>query len=87
MATRKKPKSLEASLDELEALIQRMEVGEMPLEELLKHYAEAQRIAKRCAAELDTYELKVEELVKGENEAVAWQPFVEGDVKDGDEEV
>lgn len=87
MATRKKPKSLEASLDELEALIQRMEGAEVPLEELLKHYAEAQRIAKRCAAELDAYELKVEELAKGENEAVSWQPFVEGEAKDGDEEV
>lgn len=49
----------EAAYQELEALVARMESGDLPLEESVKLYERGQRLAAHCQALLEDAELKI----------------------------
>lgn len=49
----------ETSLDELEQLVQRMEQGELSLDESLKAYERGVALYRRCQGALEQAELKV----------------------------
>ena len=51
--------SYEAAFQELEALVARMESGDLPLEDSVKLYERGQRLAAHCQALLEDAELKV----------------------------
>ena len=51
--------SYEAAYQELEALVARMESGELPLEESVKLYERGQRLSAHCQALLEQAELKI----------------------------
>ena len=51
--------SYEAAYQELEALVARMESGELPLEESVKLYERGQRLSAHCQALLENAELKI----------------------------
>ncbi len=51
--------SYEAAYQELEALVARMESGELPLEESVKLYERGQRLSTHCQALLEQAELKI----------------------------
>ncbi len=51
--------SYEAAYQELEALVARMESGELPLEESVKYYERGQRLSAHCQALLEQAELKI----------------------------
>ena len=51
--------SYEAAYQELEALVARMESGDLPLEESVKLYERGQRLAAHCQALLEAAELKI----------------------------
>ncbi len=51
--------SYEAAYQELEALVARMESGDLPLEESVKLYERGQRLAAHCQALLEDAELKI----------------------------
>lgn len=53
----------EKSLDELETLVEKMEQGELTLEESLAHFERGMALSKRCQAALDDARLKVEQLL------------------------
>ena len=56
--------SFEAALKQLEEIVQRLERGELPLEESLKLYEEGIRLSRLCHAKLEEAEAKIELLMK-----------------------
>lgn len=54
----------EQSMRELEALVERLEQGDLPLEEALKQFERGIALTKACQAALKTAEHKVEILLK-----------------------
>lgn len=64
----------EASLDALEQLVDRMEHGEMSLEESLAAYERGVGLYRRCQQALEQAELRVKLLSDPENPAAA-EPF------------
>jgi exodeoxyribonuclease VII small subunit len=56
--------SFEAALKKLETIVQRLEQGELPLEESLMLYEEGIRLSKFCHAKLEEAEGKIELLMK-----------------------
>ena len=58
--------SFEQALGELEATVQRLEEGDLALEEALALYERGMRLAQYCSDLLDKAELQVEQLtIKG----------------------
>lgn len=53
----------ESSLKELEDIVQRMERGDLKLEESLKLFERGTALSKQCKAALDVAELRVQQLV------------------------
>lgn len=56
--------SFEQALERLEALVDRLEQGDLPLEDALAAFEEGVALTRRCAGELDTAERRIEELVR-----------------------
>jgi exodeoxyribonuclease VII small subunit len=56
--------SFEAALKQLEEIVQRLEKGELPLEESLKLYEDGVRLSRLCHAKLEEAEGKIEMLMK-----------------------
>jgi exodeoxyribonuclease VII small subunit len=66
--------SFEDALIRLEAVVESMESGEVPLAELLARFEEGNKLLKVCEARLKDAELKIEQLKK-QREGVAFEPF------------
>jgi exodeoxyribonuclease VII small subunit len=54
----------EAALKQLEEIVQRLEKGELPLEESLKLYEDGIRLSRLCHAKLEEAEGRIEMLMK-----------------------
>jgi exodeoxyribonuclease VII small subunit len=54
--------SFEQAFGELEATVQRLEAGELTLEEAIALYERGMGLARRCSDALDAAELQMEEL-------------------------
>jgi exodeoxyribonuclease VII small subunit len=54
--------SFEQAFGELEATVQRLEAGDLALEEAIALYERGMGLARRCSDVLDAAELQVEEL-------------------------
>ena len=67
----------ETSLDELEQLVEKMEHGDMSLEESLAAYERGVGLYRRCQGALEQAELRVRLLSDPENPAAA-EPFPAG---------
>ncbi len=59
-----KPVEFEAALEELEALVTRMEEGELPLEEALEQFERGIRLTRDCQKALREAEQKVDLLME-----------------------
>jgi exodeoxyribonuclease VII small subunit len=70
--TRKsKPVDFEASMEELEAIVERLEHGDLPLEESLRQFERGVELTRSCQAALKQAEQKVKVLTaKPGSEAV-----------------
>ncbi len=62
--TKKKPVNLEKSLSDLEALIEELEGGDLPLDRAMKKFEEGIKLTRDCQAALKEAEQKVEILLK-----------------------
>lgn len=71
----------EASLKELEALVGRLEQGELTLEQSLRSFERGVELTRACQKALDEAEQKVELLVR-ENGEERREPFVPDDADD-----
>jgi exodeoxyribonuclease VII small subunit len=67
--------SFEAALTKLEAIVDSMEQGEVPLAELLAKYEDGTRLLKICEGRLKDAELKIEQLKKQKDGSAAFEPF------------
>ena len=63
-----KTPSFEASLRELETLVENMEQGELSLEESLKHFERGIKLTRSCQQALKDAEQKVEILLKNNSQ-------------------
>ncbi len=74
MATPGKLPDFEQSLEELERIVERLERGDLPLEEALKTFERGVELTRNCQVALKSAQAKVEILLKKGSEAQA-EPF------------
>jgi len=67
--------SFESALTKLEAIVDSMEQGEVPLADLLARYEEGTKLLKACESRLKEAELKIEKLKKAKDGTAAFEPF------------
>ena len=60
-------KKFESSFARLEKIVERLESGELELDEALKLYEEGTKLVKTCAGKLTEAEKKIKKLSRGEN--------------------
>jgi exodeoxyribonuclease VII small subunit len=66
--------SFENALSKLEAIVESMELGEVPLADLLAKFEEGNKLLKHCETRLKEAELKIEQLKK-DRDAVVFTRF------------
>ena len=72
----------ENSLAELEALVAKLEQGDVPLEEALKTFERGVALTRQCQTALRTAQQKVEVLLSRNGEETV-EPFLDGDDEEG----
>jgi exodeoxyribonuclease VII small subunit len=70
--------AFEGALDELEGLVDRLEAGDLALEQALATFERGVALSRRCAELLERAERRIDELVQGAAGA-AVRPFDEED--------
>lgn len=74
MAHTSKTPDFEHSLAQLEAVVERMEQGDLPIEEALKAFEEGVRLTRECQSVLEQSEQKVQLLMEEQGELKS-RPF------------
>jgi len=70
-----KEKTFEEALRELEGIVNRLEQGDLPLEEALHFFEDGVKLSRYCHTKLDEAQKRVEILLKDERGKVTTQPF------------
>jgi len=72
---------LEKSLEELEALVARLEGGDLPLEQALKEFERGVKLTRQCQTALQAAEQKIEILLRKTEQAgpSAFTPPADGE--------
>jgi len=70
--------SFESALERLEAIVDRLESGELPLEQALAAFEEGVTLSRRCTAELEAAERRIELLVGVGTDGPTTEPFLPG---------
>jgi exodeoxyribonuclease VII small subunit len=65
----------EPALAELETLVQKMEQGEMGLDEMVNAFERGQQLVRNCTDKLNEVERRIELLVKGPDGQAITKPF------------
>lgn len=78
MATKKKGVDFEQSLEALETLVNKMEAGDLSLEESLKAFETGVQLTRECQARLAAAEQQVQKLVENQG-TITLEPFDEQD--------
>ncbi len=74
MAEKKeKELSFEESLENLEAIVKKLETGEVPLDDAIKEFNDAMKLAKSCDEKLKNAEEAITKLVKESGDIVDFQ--------------
>src|SRR5687767_11938258 len=69
---------VDAILDDLEAVVRRLEAGDLPLEEALAQFEQGVHLARRGGRLLDAVEQRVERLLADRDETVPFDQEEEG---------
>lgn len=80
----RKPRNFEKALAELETLVERLENGELSLEESLRTFEAGVRLTRECQQALTQARQRVQLLTAGDDGAPRTEPF--GDTEDGEED-
>ncbi|HPN84328.1 MAG TPA: exodeoxyribonuclease VII small subunit [Victivallales bacterium] len=67
--------SFESAMKKLEELVSKMEAGKLPLEDMMKHFEEGNKLAEICSRKLKEIERKIEILVNKEGGEEKWKDF------------
>ena len=78
---RKKTKTFEQALEELEKIVTEIEEGKVPLEKSIERYAQGALLIKQCRAILDAAEKKIQLLTRREGDSLE----VEGELTEQSE--
>lgn len=78
MAKKNPPVDFEAALKELETLVQKMEQGDIRLEESLQHFERGIQLTRQCQQALQAAEQKVQILLEKGN-STEIKPFSDED--------
>lgn len=70
--------SFEESLKQLETIVDKLEKGDLPLEESLRLFEEGMKLSAGCKQELDAAEGKVQLLIKQRDGSLKTEPFGNG---------
>jgi len=70
-----KPKSFEASLEELERIVRELEQGEMPLERSLELFEHGVKLSRECQERLNQAERRIEILMRDNQGRPSVKPF------------
>lgn len=75
--TDKNPNELpfEEAMSQLEAIVNAMESGQLPLDQAMNKFQEATKLAAYCENKLGDFEKKLEILTKSEDGSAQWQNF------------
>ncbi len=71
--------TFEQSLDQLEAVVKKLEEGDMPLEESLELFEKGVRLSRDCRERLAKAERRIEVLLKDANGELKLEPIGEAD--------
>jgi exodeoxyribonuclease VII small subunit len=74
-------RSFEASLEELEQIVEELEKGDLPLDEALRLFARGVELSRFCYMKLEEARRKVEILIK-EGDRLFTKPFEEEKTED-----
>jgi exodeoxyribonuclease VII small subunit len=77
--TAKKNFNLEKSLSDLEAIVEELESGDLPLDKAMKKFEDGIKLTRGCQAALKDAEQKVEILLKSAGGEESLQDFEPGD--------
>ncbi len=69
----------EKDLERLEAIVEALEEGGLPLDEALKKFEEGIKLAQRCEKNLSAAEKKIELLTRNAGGELSAEPFGDGD--------
>ena len=69
--------SFETSLKELEQIVEKLEKGDLPLEDSIKLFEQGVRLSTACKTELEAAEGKVQVLMKQRDGSMKLEPFEE----------
>lgn len=78
-ATQARPVDFERALAELESQVQRLEGGDLPLEDALKAFEEGVRLTRQCQQSLDAAEQKVQLLLAKRDGSLDTEAFTPRD--------
>jgi exodeoxyribonuclease VII small subunit len=67
--------SFEQALAELEAIVDRLDRGEVPLEQSIEAYERGTALRRHCERKLSEARLRVERLVENENGGMGTEPL------------
>ncbi|HEV2215861.1 MAG TPA: exodeoxyribonuclease VII small subunit [Terracidiphilus sp.] len=67
--------SFEESLKKLESVVERLEKGDLPLEESLNLFEEGVKLSEACKKQLESAEGKVQTLLKQRDGSFKTEPF------------
>ncbi len=67
--------SFEEALAQLEAIVESMESGDVPLADLLARFEQGTKLLKACETRLKEAELRIEQLKKQKDGSVAFDKF------------
>lgn len=70
-----KPKTFEASLEELERIVRELEQGELPLERSLELFEQGVALSRECQDRLNQAERRIEILMRDNKGQPAARPF------------
>ena len=65
----------ETALKKLEGIVEALESGELPLEQLLSQFEEGTRLVKVCQTKLEEAELKIQKLEKNASGELVLKPM------------
>ncbi|MGQ9485813.1 MAG: exodeoxyribonuclease VII small subunit [Desulfosoma sp.] len=74
-AKRKKTESFEEAMKRLEEIVDKLEKGDLPLEEAMEAFTEGVSLVRQCHEKLEEAEKKVQMLVQGEDGRWIATPF------------
>jgi exodeoxyribonuclease VII small subunit len=74
-----KPPDFEQALAELEKLVERLERGDLPLEQALKDFERGVELTRHCQTALKAAQQRVEIVLRREDDRAEVAPFLSGE--------